>query len=360
MRLCQRFPSRPQRPSARAAGAALACAGYLIAAASSAAWPGTAGAADRGQHRQPIAAGSSPSLTGLRDQVGALQRSLNADRSRLSGLMEEVKLAQSRLAQLEGDEAQAERALALHLIMAYESGVANVRGARSSELIGGVRAAHVAVVTEAIQLGSLSRERPQATEQVLEERGRLTGAKSALAASQRAGASSALVQDVGDEPPGGAPAPTLGTAAGPGTPGAGSSLDFPIPAGDVAPPATWALVGGGVDIAAPGDTPELAVCTGTVVLHGIGGLGPWTPVLHCDSPIAGHDYVYYGDAGPGDWTPVGTPVSAGQTISEVGPGIIGDSTGPDLEIGFADDSGAPLGSAGAPDIMKLLRTAYRS
>jgi murein DD-endopeptidase MepM/ murein hydrolase activator NlpD len=119
-------------------------------------------------------------------------------------------------------------------------------------------------------------------------------------------------------------------------------------------------VGGGVDIAAPGDTPELAVCAGTVVLHGIGGLGPWTPVLRCDSPIAGHDYVYYGDAGPGDWTPVGTPVSAGQTLSEVGPGIIGNSTGPDLEIGFADASGAPLGSAGKPDLMKLLRAAYRS
>lgn len=195
---------------------------------------------------------------------------------------------------------------------------------------------------------------------MLEERGRLTRAKSVLAAQQRAGASSALAQDAGDETPGEAPVQTPGSAAGLGTPETGSSLDFPIPAGEVAPPATWSLVGGGVDIAAPGDTPELAVCAGTVVLHGIGGLGPWTPVLRCNSPIAGHVYVYYGDAGPGDWTPVGTPVSAGQTISEVGPGIIGDSTGPDLEIGFADPSGTPLGSASQPDIMKLLRAAYRS
>jgi hypothetical protein len=360
MRLCQRFPSRPQRPSARAAGAALACTAFLIATASGAAGlraARAADAADRGQHPQPIAAGPPPSLTGLRGQVSALQRSFDAGRSRLAGLVEEAKLAESRLAQLEGDKAQAERTLALQLIMDYESGVTGVGGARSSELIAGVRAARVAVVAQATQLGTLSLERPQLTEQVLEEHGRLTGAKSALAASQRAGASSTLAQDVADEPPSEAPA---GAAAGPATQGAGSSLDFPIPRGEVAPPATWSLVGGGVDIAAPGDTPELAVCAGTVVLHGIGGLGPWTPVLRCASPIAGRDYIYYGDAGPGDWTPVGTPVSAGQTISEVGPGIIGNSTGPDLEIGFADASGAPLGSAGKPDMMKLLRAAYRS
>jgi hypothetical protein len=363
MRLCQRFP-RPQRPSARTAGAALACTAFLIATACGAVGPRAARAAARGQQRQttagqPIAAGPPPSPTGLRDQVSALQRSFDAGRSRLTGLVEEVKLAEGRLAQLESDEAQAERTLALRLITDYESGD-NGGAPRSSELIAGLRAARVAVVAEATQLGALSLERPQLTKQVLEAREGLTGAKSTLVAQQRAGASSALPQDVADEPPAKAPAPDLGTIAGPGTQEAGSSLDFPIPSGEVAPPATWSLVGGGVDIAAPGDTRELAVCAGTVVLHGIGGLGPWTPLLRCDRPIDGHDYVYYGDAGPGDWTPLGTPVSAGQTISEVGPGIIGDSTGPDLEIGFADASGAPLGSAGKPDMMKLLQAAYRS
>ena len=54
------------------------------------------------------------------------------------------------------------------------------------------------------------------------------------------------------------------------------------------------------------------------VLHGIGGFGPSAPVLHCDSPLVGYSYVYYGHAGPGDWTPIGTHVSQGQVISQVG------------------------------------------
>src|ERR1700684_1337098 len=110
MRLCPRFP-RPQRPSARTAGAALACTAFLIATACGAAGPRAARAAARSHQRQttagqPIAAGPPPSLTGLRDQVSALQRSFDAGRSRLAGLVEEVKLAEGRLAQFESDEAQ--------------------------------------------------------------------------------------------------------------------------------------------------------------------------------------------------------------------------------------------------------------
>ena len=135
------------------------------------------------------------------------------------------------------------------------------------------------------------------------------------------------------------------------------SFTFPMPKGDVSPPATWSL-DEGVDISAPGGTPELAVCSGTVVLHGIGGFGPSAPVLHCDSPLAGYDYVYYGHAGPGNWTPVGTHVSQGQVISQVGYGDVGISTGPHLEIGFADSSGSPVGPSSAPQMMSLLRSAY--
>ena len=130
-----------------------------------------------------------------------------------------------------------------------------------------------------------------------------------------------------------------------------------MPKVDVSPPATWSL-DDGVDIAAPGGTPELAVCGGTIVLHGIGGFGPSAPVLHCDGPLAGYDYVYYGHAGPGNWTPIGTHVSQGQVISEVGSGIVGISSGPHLEIGFADSSGSPIGPSSAPAMMSLLRAAY--
>ena len=70
------------------------------------------------------------------------------------------------------------------------------------------------------------------------------------------------------------------------------------------------------------------------MLHGIGGFGPWAPVLHCDSPLAGCSYVYYGHAGPANQLPIGTHVGAGQVMSEVGPGIVGISSGPHIEIGF--------------------------
>jgi murein DD-endopeptidase MepM/ murein hydrolase activator NlpD len=130
-----------------------------------------------------------------------------------------------------------------------------------------------------------------------------------------------------------------------------------MPKTDVSPIATWSL-DDGVDIAAPGGTPELAVCSGTIVLHGIGGFGPSAPVLHCDSPLAGYDYVYYGHAGPGHWTPIGTHVSQGQAISQVGYGIVGISSGPHLEIGFADSSGSPIGPSSAATMMSLLRSAY--
>jgi murein DD-endopeptidase MepM/ murein hydrolase activator NlpD len=130
-----------------------------------------------------------------------------------------------------------------------------------------------------------------------------------------------------------------------------------MPKGDVSPEATWSL-DNGVDISAPGGTPELAVCSGTVVLHGIGGFGSSAPVLHCDSSLTGYNYVYYGHAGPGHWVAVGTHLSPGQQISEVGDGIVGISSGPHLEIGFATSSGSPVGSSSAGQMMSLLRSAY--
>jgi murein DD-endopeptidase MepM/ murein hydrolase activator NlpD len=123
--------------------------------------------------------------------------------------------------------------------------------------------------------------------------------------------------------------------------------------GAASPPGTWTL-DQGVDIAAPGGTPLLAVGSGTIVLHGIGGFGPSAPVLHLDSG----QYVYYGHAGPGNMLPIGTHVGAGQVISEVGSGIVGISSGPHLEIGYSDSSGTPLGSQSAPQMMSLLQGAY--
>jgi len=90
----------------------------------------------------------------------------------------------------------------------------------------------------------------------------------------------------------------------------------------------------------------------------IGGFGPWAPVLHCDSSLAGYDYVYYGHAGPANQLAVGTHVSAGQVMSSIGPGIVGISTGPHLEIGFCDSSGSPIGPQTAGTMLSLLQSSY--
>ena len=158
------------------------------------------------------------------------------------------------------------------------------------------------------------------------------------------------------------PSSTTGTSAGGPTgpapaPSVGSSgFIFPLPKGSASPPGSWSQ-DQGVDISAPGNTPEYAVCSGTIVLHGIGGFGPWAPVLHCDSSIDGYSYVYYGHAGPADQLAVGTHVGAGSVMSSIGPGIVGISTGPHLEIGFADSSGSPIGS-GSGTMLSLLHGSY--
>lgn len=193
----------------------------------------------------------------------------------------------------------------------------------------------------------------------------LQAAQAALAARAAAAAAASSSGSAAASSSGSAAASSSGSAAGGSSapaPAAGpvSSADgfvFPLPKSAASPPGAWSP-DQGVDISAPGNTPEYAVCSGTIVLHGIGGFGPWAPVLHCDGAIDGYDYVYYGHAGPLNQLPIGTHVGAGQIMSSVGPGIVGISTGPHLEIGFADASGSPIGSQTAGAMLSLLQAAY--
>lgn len=276
-----------------------------------------------------------------------------------------------------------------------------------ASIIANVKAARRAVAAQAVRLGALSQRQQRLTEQVVAERNRVAAlragllsqrlaaarARSAkagqlasaradvaslhsrlvkLQAAQRAAARASASSGAGSGTGSGSGS---GSASGSGSGSGGSAggsgagapasapssggFEFPMPKADVSPPATWSP-DQGVDISAPGGTPELAVCSGTIVLHGIGGFGPSAPVLHCDSPIDGYSYVYYGHAGPGNWVGIGTHVSQGQVISEVGYGIVGISTGPHLEIGFADSSGSPIGSQTAGTMMSLLLAAYNA
>ncbi len=238
-------------------------------------------------------------------------------------------------------------------------------GKQDAQVLSQVQASRRAVAAQATTLAALSVQQQNATVAALNERNRLASAKLALVKEQLAVGSSRDVfarRLVGARNRVASVRRQLAQQEAPvtGSGGAGVAVGrftFPMPKSDVAPPATWSL-DDGVDIAAPSGTPELAVCSGAIVLHGIGGFGPSAPVLHCDSPLAGHDYVYYGHAGPGNWVRVGTHVKQGQVISQVGSGIVGISTGPHLEIGFADSSGSPIGPSSAGQMMSLMRASY--
>ncbi len=261
------------------------------------------------------------------------------------------------------------------------------------QVVDRVRAARRAVAAQATRLGSLDARQETITHQVLAQRNALARDKVSLVQQQIAAAQqqqqkasqltnvSSHVADLqrqlstlqaqaasaahhsGSGSSGASGASGSG-GSGPGSASVGSGqvssgggFVFPLPKGTASPPSTWSL-DQGVDISAPGNTPELAVCSGTIVLHGIGGFGPWAPVLHCDSPIDGYSYVYYGHAGPANQLPVGTHVSSGQVMSSIGPGIVGISTGPHVEIGFADSSGGPIGGGSASTMMSLLQGSY--
>jgi murein DD-endopeptidase MepM/ murein hydrolase activator NlpD len=348
------------------------------------------------------------SIGSLQARIAAIQVRLDAKRAQLLKFRAQLNAARARLDQLEAFEQRANQVLSQQLVSNYEadrpdivSVVLEAHGfqdlleqisfaqriqKQNAQVVAHVRAARRAVAGQATRLGALNERQQSLTEQVLQQRDALGRSKLALVrqqlavASQRSASASQLasarstveglqaqlekLQAAQSSPSTSQSGQASPSGSGGGSSGVGASsvssgggFTFPLPSGTASPPSTWSL-DQGVDISAPGDTPELAVCSGTIVLHGIGGFGPWAPVLHCDSPLSGGSYVYYGHAGPLHQLPIGTHVSAGEVMSSIGPGIVGISSGPHVEIGFCDSSGTPVGGGTASQMMALLQGSY--
>jgi peptidoglycan hydrolase CwlO-like protein len=359
------------------------------------------------------------SIAALERRISVLQTSLDAHEAELAKLGQELAAAKKRLAQLEAFQARAEATLSRMLINSYETGPPDLVSVvlestgfqnllerlsfaqriqkQDAQVVTRVRAARRAVAAQAVHLGALQVRQRAITNQIIQDRNSLVANRTTLlkqritvaeiqsraqgqlnsargqvaglqhqlaqaqaaqaAAAARAAAAAQAAQSPSVAPTSSSPSAPSTPAPPPSGPVSSSGFVFPLPKSSTGPPSTWSL-DNGVDMAAPGDTPEYAVCSGTIVLHGLGGFGPWAPILHCDSPVGGYSYVYYGHAGPMYQLPVGTHVSAGQVMSSVGPGIVGISTGPHIEIGFCDGSGTPIGPGSAGAMMSLLQASY--
>ena len=158
---------------------------------------------------------------------------------------------------------------------------------------------------------------------------------------------------------------SLMVTSAPATASVGFVFPFQDPSIAVAP-SEWSQ-DQGVDIASVGhacgaNAVIVATDPGTVVQEGMSGFGPDAPVILVSSgPRAGR-YIYYGHT-LGDLVGVGATVAAGQPITHIGCGDVGESTGEHLEIGISTTGCSsfcePANGQTSQEMYDLLIASYR-